>query len=66
MPSWHRFTPLIVGAISVLGTVVGIVQMQAGGNDQGELGLTTVILTLGSGWVLMGYALLSDAQERTS
>ena len=64
LSSWRRFAPLIVGFISFLGTFVGIAQMMSGGDTISERWLTTTIFSLGVGWVLMGYAIWSDTQDR--
>lgn len=60
LPSWRRALPLVIGLLSVLGIIIDIVQMMLGGDRVVEWGLTTIILSLGLGWVLLGYVLWSN------
>ncbi len=64
LPSWSRALPLVIGLISLLGIFIGIVQMVLRGDTVGGWGLITIIVSLGLGWVLLGYALWSGTQER--
>ncbi len=63
LPSWSRALPLDIGLISLLGIFIGIVEMALRGDTVAEWGLITIILALGLGWVLLGFALWSDTPE---
>ena len=58
LPRWGRPVPLGFGAILALMFVVAMVRLATGIRVQEKL-MTAVIVTIGLGWMALGYALWS-------
>ena len=63
LPRWGRPVPLGFGAILGLMLVVAMVRQAAGIRDQEKL-LAVVIMTIGLGWMVLGYALWSGLSAK--
>ena len=55
LPRWSRVLPLVIGLLLASGFLVAL--------SIGEWGFGVIILSLGLGWMLLGYVLWSDQAE---